>query len=308
MEILRRHAVDLHTHTSHSDGDLSVGELLLRAEANDVSALAITDHDTVDAFLFDQDAITKTSLVVLAGIELSTETETASHHILGLDINPNADSISGVIDGLKQARFNRAGEIVDLLRVGGWEVDNEVLSFRGAITKPQIARGMLDAKNSHLLRRYTGTENPTIGQLIEATLIQGKPFFVPKDQRLHPLDAVRAIHESGGMAVLAHPSFNIIHGRNPRELFEESLHWGVDGIEGIYIQFDRSDQDRPHEHRRIIDDFCKEHGLVVTGGSDFHTTNSTMFGTVIDLGFYGHDWFVATSVLEDVLGKAAVYK
>lgn len=311
MEVLKPASVDLHVHTCHSDGDLTTRQVLSRAKLNGVGAIAITDHDTVDAFLEDQSDIDASPVDVIAGIEISTETPRDRHHILGLGIDPRADSISGLVYAARNARIEQAHTVVNRLKEAGWLVDDEIVFGEDrTLTKAQIAKGILhNARgNQDLIVRHTGVKNPTIGRLIEATLIPGMPFYVPKQDHLHPAAAVEAIHAAGGVAILAHPSFNILHGSDPGLLFDEAVRWGIDGIEGIYVQYDRSSGDQPHEYRDVIADYCSGHGLIMTGGSDFHTLDSMAFGASIDIGFHGHEWKVPISVLEQVIQVSERYK
>lgn len=303
---------DLHTHTMHSDGSLRTRDLMARAVRNGVGLLAITDHDSVDAFILDQSDIAELTLEnnlrVIPGIEISTSDETAKYHVLGIDINPFNHTLRAFLADISDAREDYARQIVSLMEGSGWEFNADSFQGGGTITKAHIARAALMCSvNARLCYQATGTERPTVGQLIEATLVKGKPFYRERDE-ISPKTAIDTIHAAGGAAILAHPTFNIMHGEDAGKLCSKFASYGVDGIEAVYIQHDRSNDDRVVEFCRELTTYADQHDLVVSGGSDFHTDNITAFGAYIDVGFANHPWSVPLSMADRVIARAQKYK
>lgn len=307
--------VDLHTHTKHSDGELTTEQLLRRAVEYKLSAIAITDHDSVAAYVNDQEILARiaheSGLEVVPGIELSTtDAEGNKRHILGLGINPFAPELTEVLEDMQLNRLRYTSDTCNILQFHGWHIDTEgLLSQSATITKAHIARALLaDARNKALWTESTGTETPTEGQLIEATIAKDKPFYISKEEDMRPERAVEIIHKVGGVAILAHPSFNLMKGESFANLERNMLAWHLDGVEAVYVQYDRSDNDREADFLVPLLKFADRHGLLITGGSDFHTDSEAQIGKYIDVGFYNHPWKVPIELLTKVKQRSSDYR
>jgi len=295
--------IDLHTHTNYSDGALSPRELLARAHAYQLAAISITDHDTVVAYHEGQAIEIARSIGVelVPGIEWSTRDEhDRKYHILGLLIDVSHPDILRTTSMLAQRRLLQAQRTCERLRELGWHVDVTTLLERpGTVTRAHIALAITaHPKNAERLQEVFG-RIPNQGELIESLLIRGKPAYVPADDNLSPQEAISLTHTAGGLAILAHPAFNIMHGENIDELCERLARLGIDGFEAINIQYD------PHTSRevRLIEEFrtqAQARGLVISGGSDFHTSDKTTIGAHVDLGMANVDVIVPYSVLSDL--------
>ncbi len=304
--------IDLHTHTNHSDGDLSTQRLLERGMFYGLDAISITDHDTVAAYQVDRSLLKKaeeTGLQVMTGIELSTATERDKYHVLGFNIDVDHPDLQERLAVLRETRIIYATETCHLLQEHGWHIDeNKLLSDPGTITKAHIARALLaHPANAAHFKAWTGTAVPTEGQLIESTIGHGGPLYVSRSHEMTPGEASELIHNVGGVAVLAHPSFNLMKGEEITELTQNVLDWKLDGIEAIYIQYDRSDNDRVVEYRDELTKFAADYGLIVTGGSDFHTDDEQRLGKYIDLGFANYPWSVPFTVLAEIEQRSRMY-
>ncbi len=242
--------IDMHVHTTASDGIYSPSQVIDLAIEKGLKGIAITDHDTVEgigeAIEFAQ---TKEDFLMIPGIELSTEERGEEIHILGYMLDYRADKLSNILSTLQNQRILRARQITEKLRSLGAAVtfeEVEAQAGEGIIGRPHIAKILVEkgfVKNTH--------------EAFEAYLAKGRPAFVERF-KLTPQEAIDLIKELGGYAVVAHPA--LIKGN---EILHQLIHYGVDGIE-VY---------HPDNHREATAAYlnlAQSHGLLVTGGSDFH--------------------------------------
>ena len=292
--------IDLHSHTVASDGVLTSEQLIRRAANLGLKALAITDHDTTNAHTPTAGALAGLlKLELVSGIEISTrDADNNKYHILGLLIDLHCPELLKLTHDVELERKRIAIEHIDLLQKHGWEIDLQDLNFKGVIVKTHIADAVIqNPKNKQKLIDEFG-KVPTQGQFIESWLIKGKPADVSQRNSISPQEAIDVIHKAKGIAILAHPSFNIMLGADPETLCKEFLAMGIDGFEAIYLQMDRSDNDKVIEHRDFLTAFAAKHELVISGGSDYHTSDITTFGKVVELGFSNKDWKVEYDILQ----------
>ena len=246
--------VDLHSHTTASDGLLSPSALLDLAVARGVDVLAITDHDTVDGvkLALADNAARGLRVRLLPGIEISCFVDSTEIHILGLGIDPATAGLEEWLNGLKVERVRRIERIGEALASHGIRVDLEpLLDARkvGTVGRPHIAR---------LLIRQGHAKN--IDDAFDRWLSPGRPAFVER-LRLSAEEAIRRIHDAGGVAIQAHPGQMGKDADIPR-----LLEWGLDGLEVWH-------PDHTREMRKRYERMAEAHGLIATGGSDFHAAN-----------------------------------
>lgn len=240
--------VDLHAHSTASDGARAPHEVVAAARAAKLSALALTDHDTVAGIVEAQGAGNVFGVRVVPGVELSAvegETET---HLLGLHLS-NLGEIEAGLAELREMRRARAAKIVQRLNDLGVRITLESVleqSAGGAIGRPHVARAMI----------HEGWATDT-RDAFDRYLGNGRPAFVAKD-RLTMRDAIEMVHRAGGLAVLAHPSH-----AGTRERIEALVAVGLDGVEVLHPSHSSEDVARL---RALTEHF----GLVASGGSDWH--------------------------------------
>ncbi len=246
---------DLHTHTTASDGSDSPSELVSLARAAKLSAVAVTDHDTVSGIPEGLAQGQREGVDVIPGVELSVISSRGNMHMLGYLIQVDSPSLSSVLKKVQKARAARNPKILEKLCSLGLELteqDLQDVSAGGQIGRPHIARAMV-------AKGYVRS----VSEAFDKYLKKDAPAYVPKSI-LTPSEAVKTIHEAGGVAVLAHP-FSLDFGTFSRleEVLSGLVELGIDGIECYYS-----------EHSRKLTDFCiefcRKHDLVVTGGSDYH--------------------------------------
>jgi 3',5'-nucleoside bisphosphate phosphatase len=240
--------VDLHMHSTASDGSRSPGEVVRAARRASLAAIALTDHDTVAGLAEAVSVGAELGVRVVNGVELSAvegETET---HLLGLHLRDTAVLEHGLSE-LREMRGRRAARIVELLQSQGVQVTlDDVLmqAGAGAIGRPHVARALVadgwatDVRDA--FDRYLGA---------------GRPAYVAKDQ-LGMREAIAMVHAAGGLAVLAHPGAG-----GTRERIEPLVALGLDGVEVKHPSHSPQDVARL---RACVDQL----GLIASGGSDWH--------------------------------------
>lgn len=241
--------VDLHIHTRHSDGANSVDEILDIAVKKGLSAISITDHDTLGAYPYALEEGRKKGLEVITGIELSCELKGKDIHILGYFIDHENEELNRVLKQMRKARLERAEKIVKNLNHQGVDLRFEtVLRFagEGAIGRPHIATALLHEELVYSFReafdKYIGYDCPAYEDKLQ----------------LEPAAVFNLIKQAGGVPILAHPGVTQVD-----ELLPELIKEGLAGLE-VY----HSEHSWPA--RRHYANICRKNHLLFTGGSDFH--------------------------------------
>jgi predicted metal-dependent phosphoesterase TrpH len=240
--------VDLHTHSTASDGTLPPEQVIDAAARCGLAALALTDHDTIDGVRAARQAAEQVGIRVIAGVELSAFDEEREIHVLALHLS-NLEALETRLAELRASRHARAAKIVEKLNALGLPLTlDEVLQQAngGSVGRPHVARALiargLVADFRDAFMRYLGNNGSA---------------FVAKD-RLSIQDAIAMAHEAGAIAIWAHPSDG---GR--RERLEPLVAAGLDGVEIRHPSHSGEDMKR----LQALTDFF---GLVPSGGSDWH--------------------------------------
>jgi 3',5'-nucleoside bisphosphate phosphatase len=240
--------VDLHAHSTASDGSRAPADVIREAKRIGLSAIALTDHDTLDGLAEATAMGAELGVRVVPGVELSAVEGDVETHILGLHLTNVAELESRLI-ALREMRRSRAERIVAKLNDLGVRVEfASVLeqAAGGAIGRPHVARAMIaegwavDFRDA--FERYLGN---------------GKPAYVSKD-RLAVMDAIGLIHRAGGLAILAHPAQG-----GTRERVEAFVREGMDGLEVRHPSHSSEDTAR-------LTALVEHFSLVPSGGSDWH--------------------------------------
>lgn len=260
------HLIDLHTHTTASDGIYSPTDLIDHAIEVGCHVLAIADHDTVGGL---DEALTYASgknILLIPAVELSIDYERGSFHLLGMNINYKDEMLQEVLEDLQERRSTRVTRIVDDLKKHGVVLrEEEIIAESGgeSIGRPHVARVMV---------RHGYARN--IEDVFKKYLVPGKPGYVKKE-KINLQQAIALIHHAKGKAIVAHPvSLNIT---SFREFEDEILRFRSMGVEGIEAY--ASMHDEPQVKRYV--DFASKYGLIVSGGSDFHGDKHER------IGYYG---------------------
>lgn len=247
---------DLHTHTQASDGVLSARELVLRANERGVKVLAITDHDTTAAIEDAQNAIREENLdlTLISGVEISTLWENHEIHIVGLGFDPQHPAMVTLLQQQYQRREDRAVMIAErLAKAGITDALNGARHEAGAgqITRAHFARYLIQQGKAE-----------TMAQVFKNYLARGKTGYVPAQWCTLP-DAVEAIHQAGGVAVVAHPARYQLSNKWLKRLLAYFADVGGDAMEVAQCQ------QAPNERQQLAK-YAMDYGLSGSLGSDFH--------------------------------------
>jgi hypothetical protein len=243
-------AVDLHSHTTASDGTLAPRELVRLAARHGVRVLAVTDHDSTGGIREAIDeARSLTPLEIVPGLEINCEVPGAEIHVLGYCVDWEAPWFQEFLGAQREERRQRIYRIAERLAELGMPIEPDAvfaLVKEGSAGRPHVAQVMVD-------RGYV----KSIREAFDRYLSLNGPANVPR-RRLAPVEAVRIIRRARGVPVLAHPGL-----ANRDELIPELVAAGLLGIEAFYPE---------HSSGQITmyREMCARLGLVATGGSDFH--------------------------------------
>lgn len=251
--------IDLHCHTTFSDGTLTPEEVISLGEHTGLSALAITDHDTVDAIPFALEAAKIHSLEVIPGIELATGygTKNTEIHIVGLFIDCKNPSLLSLTEKIVAERNARNSLMIKKLNSLGFEITLDELKAESGgkiISRPHYARLMV---SKGYVKDISDAFSKYIGD--------GKAGYVKRSLPT-PEEVISAILSSGGIPILAHPTLYSMNYNEIRKMVDEFKSLGLLGIEVMYSTYN-------HEQEREITRIAKEKELLFSGGSDFHGEN-----------------------------------
>jgi predicted metal-dependent phosphoesterase TrpH len=242
--------IDLHTHTTASDGLDTPAGLVSLASQQGLSVLAITDHDTLDALGVAGEAAQSAGLTLVPGVELSTTVDHAEVHILGYFVDREDDVFTGRLAKLAAARVRRVERMIEKLHELGYPVDGDAIlaeADMGSVGRPHVARALI----------AIGAAD-SVSDAFDRFLKAGRPAYIPRDP-FSPEEAVHLLADHGAVPVLAHPySAKDIPGTLKR-----LVPVGLLGLETYYAEY------TPEQHADLRATADKW-GLTPTGGSDYH--------------------------------------
>ncbi len=242
--------IDLHTHSTVSDGLLSPDALVRAAARGGLTTLALTDHDTIDGVQEAIDTGQEVGVEIVPGVELGTSVERREHHILGYFVDIARTSFRADLDELASRRVRRATLMVERLADAGVPITlNDVLAVagHGTVGRPHLARV--------LIAHGFATD---VSDAFEKYLKAGRPAYVPR-QPFPPEEAIDLILRAGGVPVLAHP----FSTGDPVAAVARLQPAGLLGLEVYYGEYD-------DDQRGFLRSLADRTGLIPTGGSDFH--------------------------------------
>jgi predicted metal-dependent phosphoesterase TrpH len=247
--------VDLHAHTTASDGDHSPTALVEHARQVGLTAIAVTDHDTTDGVAEALEAGERLGIEVIPGVELSAEPKSGQCHILGLLIDPHSKPLRTRLIEVRRNRNTRNARIVEKMqRELGWDITlEEVEEIAGGevVARPHFARVLIN-------KGYV----QTMQQAFDEYLAKGAKAYVERD-RLTSTEAIALIHQAGGVAILAHPNNCKLDPAATEQYIRELQSMGLDGIEARY------NRHTPEDTSRYLT-LARRLNLLTSGGSDFH--------------------------------------
>jgi predicted metal-dependent phosphoesterase TrpH len=248
--------VDLHIHTTASDGQYSPAQIVLMAKNAGLTMIAITDHDTIAGIEEGREAVRGSGIKFIGGIEISVQCN-RELHILGYKVDPKNPALLSLCEGFAEGRRERGPRISEYLRGYGIHIDLEQAQKHTGgelLGRPHFARALVDAGYVETIReafdRYLGI-----------------PAFDKVERpKPPPGEGIKVITGAGGLAVLAHPKQLKLSDADLEKLLCELIQHGLGGIECYYS----THTPRQTEFYLYL---AQKYGLAVTGGSDFHGEN-----------------------------------
>lgn len=250
--------IDLHTHSVYSDGTNTPTELVAMADERGLSALALTDHDSVGGIPELLNAAETTSVEAVPGIELSAECEKGTMHVLGYFIDHTCKTLLEKVAKVRTGREERNQEILKKLNRLGYRLLWEDISKqagRDVVGRPHIAAALVEC--GHVKSKKAA---------FDLLLAKGRPGYIDRE-RYTAKQCIDLIRQAGGVSVLAHPATIYLSDEHLRNLIGELKEYGLGGIEVYYAEH------RP-ENIRKFSGWAQELDLICTGGTDFHGMNS----------------------------------
>jgi predicted metal-dependent phosphoesterase TrpH len=263
---------DLQSHSLHSDGVLSPAEVVATAAGAGVELLALSDHDTVAGVEEALAAAAEHGIAVVPAVELSAVHDSYEDlHVLGYRLDHHEPRLLERLEAFRADREGRAGRMAQALRDLGFTVDESLLEARAAAGKPVGRPHLAAAVIAHPdnAERLAAEGRADVSPFIEAYLIPGTPGYRP---RTFPTveEAIALIQEAGGVAVWAHPFWDLADTADVLATVDRFVRWGLDGVEVFYPTHDR-------EQTLALATKCADEALLMTGSSDFHGPEHRVF-------------------------------
>ena len=246
--------VDLHTHSTASDGTLSPSELVRYAVKHGVRVLALTDHDTLSGLTEAEDEARRVGLDFIPGVEISAEFEPGTLHMLGYFVNSGDPVLENNLSRLREGRDHRNLIILEKLAALGYPLElKDVLRFAGgqSVGRPHIADALVR-------KGYVKDRTEAFDRLLS----KGAPAYADKE-RMTPEVAVSLILQAGGIPVLAHPQYLYLDKNALAGFVSDLKSSGLAGIEAYYYSHSSEDV-------AFYRSLAQENGLLMTGGTDYH--------------------------------------
>ena len=246
--------IDLHTHSTASDGLLTPAELVRQAHETGLDLIGLVDHDSTEGLAEAQAAGARLGVTIIPGVEINTDLRGGGEaHVLGYYLSLDDPTLAATLRALRDARERRGERMANRLRDAGfaisWERVRELAG--GAVGRPHVARALIEAGYA-----------TDVSDAFARYLSKGQVGFIPR-YKLSPEDAIHIIRAARGVPVLAHPSY-VPHLEE--QVLPELVKAGLEGLECYYGQYDGATEAR-------LLALAERFGLIATGGSDYHGPN-----------------------------------
>jgi predicted metal-dependent phosphoesterase TrpH len=276
---------DLQSHSTHSDGALSATEVVQRAAEAGVELLALSDHDTVSGVSEAIAAGQGLGVRGVSAVEISAVDEPSpvprELHIIGYNIDHTGPVLTEKLAEFLADREHRTLRMAAALKELGFELDEDQLNARVAagkpIGRPHLAEAVLSAPAN--AGRLADESIDDVGSLIHGYLIEGRPAFRLR-QTPTVGQAVQAIHQAGGVAIWAHPFWDISDPDEVLATIDRFNALGIDGVEAFYVT-------HTQEQTQLLAVRCAELGLLTTGSADYHGPDNRLFSRFLAFQTYG---------------------
>lgn len=275
---------DLQAHSAHSDGSLPPAGVVAHAAAAGVQLLALTDHDTVDGVAEAVAAGRALGVGVVSGVEISArEGPHEDLHLLGYGMDVSDPRLGAALAAFREDRVVRARRMAESLRGLGWALDTAGLRGRReagqSLGRPHLAAAVAAHPANAARMRDEGLRTAT--DVLVAYLIPGTPAYHPRE-RPGVREAIDVVHAAGGVAVWAHPFWDVEDPRSVAAMLERFAAMGLDGVEAFYATHDR-------EQTHAVADEAERLGLLTTGSADFHGPEHPVFSRFRAFATFGRE-------------------
>ncbi len=265
---MTKRIIDLHSHSLYSDGSDSPAELIKKAKAAGLSALALTDHDTVKGVEYAIEAAIDSDLEIIPGVELSTFYKKQEIHIVGLYVDHKDRKFLSALDHIRFLREERNRKMCARLHIMGVDIDYDDLIYiyksntitRAHIADYLLANGYIDDYKEAFVK-YIGDESPAFIQW----------------EKISAQEGVELILKAGGVPILAHPVAYKMQEYELENLIEVLMESGLMGMEVFYSTNSQSFTDKSKN-------LCKRYGLIMSGGSDYHGKTKPLISLAKGMG------------------------
>jgi 3',5'-nucleoside bisphosphate phosphatase len=278
---------DLQCHSTSSDGSLPPEEVVALAATSGVRTLALSDHDTVAGVDEAIRAGSRHGVRIVPAVEISAVDDAGRAprelHILGYLIDHRDGRLRARLADFLADRERRTLRMGDALREAGFELDDRELRARvrqrKPIGRPHLAEAALSSPQNAGRLRAEGIDD--IGSLIRGYLIEGRPAFRLRETPTIA-EAVQTIHEARGVAIWAHPFWDISEEQEVLATIDRYRALGIDGVEAFYVT-------HTPEQTDLLASRCAELGMLTTGSSDFHGPENRLFHRFLAFDTFGHE-------------------
>lgn len=276
---------DLQSHSTHSDGALAAADVVEHAARARVELLALSDHDTVSGVSEALAAGRRLGVRVVPAVEISAVDDRATVarelHILGYNIDHTGALLTERLSAFLADREHRTLRMAAALREVGWQLDEREITERNAagqpIGRPHLAEAVLAVPANAVRLKEEGIDD--VGSLIRGYLIEGKPAFRLRETPTVG-EAVEALHDADGVAVWAHPFWDVSDPADVLESIDRFRALGIDGVEAFYVT-------HTQEQTELLAERCATLGLLTTGSADFHGPDNRLFSRFLAFDTYG---------------------
>ena len=291
--------IDLHIHTTISDGVLTPKEVIDEAVKNGVAVISIADHDTIDAYTDEIFEYAKSkNIKLIPAVEISNKTKKSGIHVLGYNFDLEDIEFKEKLKQIRNARHDYLHKVAKKLEELGYYVNLTELDKIDAVTKAHIAIDLTTnlANKDKLLKEFGHI--PAKGEFIETIMNENCPAYVEK-VTVTPREAGEMIRAAKGKVVLAHP-VAYVHEDNLTEEDILNIIKGLkpDGLEAYYLYVDKDN--KKFDETKKWCEFAKDNNLFVTVGSDFHNTKKKLKPLI---GFVNTDFVLSEEVIEEIISN-----
>ena len=288
--------IDLHIHTTMSDGVLTPKEVIEEAYKNGVSVIAIADHDTTEAYNDELFSYAESkNIKLINAVEISTKVYKVGIHVLGYNFDLKDKAMQESLYKIRNARHDYLHKVAKKLNELGYFLNIEKLDKIEAVTKAHIALDIINNKENTEILLKNFEHIPSKGQFIETVMNENCPAYVRKET-LTPKEAAEVIRSANGKVVLAHPVAYIYEDSlTDADILNIISDMKLDGLEANYLYVDRNDN-KINECKKW-NRFAKENNLFVTVGSDFHNKD----GLRPEIGFVNTEFTLEDDIIDEII-------